>query len=58
MKSSPRGRGFPNDDDRDCMDDGGGGVLAKDDVTKNCPIFGRFLGIPLDSVFFKLIFLI
>jgi hypothetical protein len=31
------------------IDDGGGrGGLANDDVTKNCQIFGRFLGISSD----------
>jgi hypothetical protein len=33
------------------IDDGGGrGGLASDDVTNNCQIFGRFLGISSDSL--------
>jgi hypothetical protein len=30
------------------IDDGGGGGLANDDVTKNCQVFGQFLGISSD----------
>jgi hypothetical protein len=43
--SSPRGRGgfqIMKIDDR------GGGGLVNDDITKNCHIFGRFLGISSD----------
>jgi hypothetical protein len=33
------------------IDDGGGrGDLANDDVTKNCKIFGQFLGIFSDFI--------
>ena len=39
------GGGFPNDDDWWRRGEGG---LANDDVTKNCQIFGRFLGISSD----------
>ena len=46
MTSSLRGRGGFQ---MMTIDDGGGrGGLANDDVTKNCQIFGRFLGISSD----------